>query len=242
MGKIGVAATPNSERVYAMVEADPGGGLFRSEDSGESWTLINSDWSLRTRPWYYMHVRADPTDPDRVWVLNAPFLKSVDGGRTFSAVRVLHGDVHGLWINPENPRWMIIGNDGGASVTSNGGQSWSPQDNQPTGQFYRVTVDNEFPYRVYGAQQDRSTVRIASQLSRRGVVPNPPSVGGCEAGHLGLDPDDPRFVYAGCYLGLITEYDDNSGTVRDIAPYPEVPAAMAPSCPYRKLSSSRAAP
>ncbi len=229
LGKIGVAATPGSDRVYAIVEADPGGGVFRSEDRGGHWTLVNEDWRLRSRAWYYMHVVADPTDADHVWVLNNPLMRSIDGGRTFTSVLVEHGDVHALWINPRDTRIMINGNDGGASVTLTGGGSWSTQANQPTGQFYRINTDNLYPYRAYAAQQDRSTVRISSAPPAGDRLPNDwDPVGGCESAHIAFDPDHPRLVYAGCYLGLITEFDDRNGFIRDVMAYPEVHAGIAP--------------
>jgi photosystem II stability/assembly factor-like uncharacterized protein len=163
MGKVSVDVSANPDRVYAMVEADPGGGLFRSDDGGKSWKLMNESWRLRARAWYYIEVYADPRNEDVVWVLNAPMMKSIDGGKTFTRVRAPHGDHHDLWINPRNTEIMINANDGGANVTVNGGKTWSTQRNQPTAQFYRVNTDNRFPYYVYGGQQDNSSVAIASR-------------------------------------------------------------------------------
>ena len=157
-GRIGVSVSPaRSERVYAVIEAEDG-GVFRSDDSGATWERTNEDRKLRQRAWYYTHVVADPKEPDTVYVLNVQFFRSKDGGKTFETIRVPHGDNHDLWIAPEDPRRMVEGNDGGAAVTFDGGLSWSSVENQPTAQFYHVIADDQFPYRVYGAQQDNSTV------------------------------------------------------------------------------------
>ncbi len=232
MGKIGVAASPvQAGLVWAIVEAEGDeGGLYRSTDGGDSWTLVNSERVLRARSWYYMHIFADPVDADTVYVLNAPFLKSVDGGKSFTRVEVPHGDNHYLWINPENSNWMVNANDGGANVSFDGGASWSRQDNQPTAQFYRVNADNQFEYRIYGGQQDNSTVAIRSR-SRDGSIGRDDWEihGGCESAHVAFDANDPRYTYAGCYLGLIEEFDTRTRTVRSIKAYEElglgVPAA-----------------
>jgi photosystem II stability/assembly factor-like uncharacterized protein len=171
MGKIGVAASPAKPgRVWAIIEAeDDKGGLYRSDDGGDSWEQVNKERVLRARSWYYMHIFADPSDANTVYVLNAPFMKSIDAGKSFSRVQVPHGDNHYLWINPDDSDWMINANDGGANVSFNGGASWSRQDNQPTAQFYRVNTDNQFEYRIYGGQQDNSTVAIRSR-SRDGSI------------------------------------------------------------------------
>lgn len=229
IGKVGVDVSPaNPERVYAIVEADPGGGLYRSDDGGRRWTLMNSDWSIRARAWYYIEVFADPRNPDVVYVMNAPFMKSIDGGRTFTSVRVPHGDNHDLWINPDDPQIMINANDGGANISFNGGRTWSTQENQPTAQFYRVNTDRRFPYHVYGGQQDNSTVGIASRGSDGGIGwKDWYDVGGCESAHVAFNPDDPRYVYAGCYMGQITEWDRETGNARDVMAYPVLPAALA---------------
>jgi len=149
-------------RVYAVIEADAG-GVFRSDDFGRTWRKTNEVRDLRQRAWYYTHVVADPKSAETVWVLNVAFMRSRDGGATFQRVGTPHSDNHDLWIDPEDPQRMIEGNDGGACVTNDGGLSWTTLDNQPTAQFYRVTTDDAFPYRVYGAQQDNSTVGIASR-------------------------------------------------------------------------------
>lgn len=225
MGKIGVAVSPAKPgRVWAIVEAeDDAGGLYRSDDGGDSWTQLNSDRLLRARSWYYMHVFADPNDADTVYVMNAPFLKSVDGGKTFTPVAVPHGDNHYLWINPRNSSWMVNANDGGANVSFDGGASWSRQDNQPTAQFYRVNTDNQFEYRIYGGQQDNSSVAIRSRSRDGSIGRDDWEVhGGCESAHVAFDPDNPRYTYAGCYLGLIEEFDTHTRTVRSVKAYEEL--------------------
>jgi hypothetical protein len=160
----------NPDRVYAIVEAE-NGGLFRSDDAGKTWRQMSGDRLIQTRSWYYMNITADPKNADVVWVMNAPVMKSIDGGRTFASVSATHGDNHQLWINPTNPNYLINANDGGASISLDGGKSWSTQDNQPTSQFYHVAVDDGFPYKLYGGQQDNSSVIIQSQIApafRRG--------------------------------------------------------------------------
>ena len=227
MGKTAIdVSRANSDRLWAMVEADPGGGLFRSDDAGRTWTLVSDDWTIRARAWYYIEVYADPQDEETVYVMNAPFMKSVDGGRTFENVSVPHGDQHDLWIDPNDNRVMINANDGGANVSFNGGDSWSTQQNQPTAQFYRVELDNRFPYHVYGGQQDNSSVAIASRGDGGVTWKDWYDVGGCESARPAFDPDDPRFVYAGCYMGIISEYDHRTGATRDVAAYPVMPAAL----------------
>jgi photosystem II stability/assembly factor-like uncharacterized protein len=222
MGKIGVAASPaKAGRVWAIVEAEADeGGLYRSDDGGQTWVQVNSKRVLHTRAWYYMHVFADPVDENTVYVMNAPFLKSVDGGKTFSPIPVPHGDQHYLWINPNEPDWMINANDGGANVSLDGGASWSRQDNQPTAQFYRVNTDNLFEYRVYGGQQDNSTVAIKSR-SRDGAIGRDDweTHGGGESAHIGLDSENPRYTYAGSPWGRIDEFDTETRTVRSVRAY-----------------------
>jgi photosystem II stability/assembly factor-like uncharacterized protein len=227
-GRIGVSVSgARAGRVWALIEAE-GGGLFRSDDGGDTFRRINEDREFRQRAWYYTHVFADPGDENTVYILNVGMWRSVDGGKDFEFVRAPHGDHHALWINPEDPRIMINGNDGGANVTSNGGRTWSTQANQPTAEFYRVTVDDRFPYRVYGAQQDNTTVSIASRTGSGGITRRhwwP--VGGCESGHIAVDPRNPDIVYAGCYGGIITRYDHATGQVRSIMAYPEAALARA---------------
>ncbi|MFQ5473681.1 MAG: WD40/YVTN/BNR-like repeat-containing protein, partial [Dehalococcoidia bacterium] len=227
-GKMSIAVSADPDRLYALVEADPGGGLYRSDDAGKTWTLVNETWTIRARAWYYIKVFADPHNPDVVWVTNSRLLKSIDGGKTFTRVAVPHGDNHHVWIHPENSDIMINSNDGGANISYNGGKTWSTQRNQPTGQFYRVNVDHRFPYYVYGGQQDNSTVAIASQTFGRGIGwKDWYSVGGCESAYTAFDRDDPVLVYAGCYMGQISEWDARTRSSRSVMAYPTLPAALA---------------
>ena len=224
IGKIGIdvsAGSPN--RVYAIVEAElDKGGLYRSDDYGETWTLMNGDRILWSRAWYYNHIKADPLNENTVYVLNAPFMKSIDGGVTFEKKSTPHGDHHDHWINPRDSRNMINGNDGGATVTFDGGESWSSIMNQPTAQFYRVITDNQVPYRIYGGQQDNSTVAIASRTFDGGIGHEDYfDVGGGESAHIAFDPDNPRLVYATTINGTLTEYDHENERLRPIKPYPE---------------------
>ena len=222
-GRIGLAVAANSERVYAIVEAKEGGGFYRSDDGGDSWDLVNGSHSLLQRAWYYMHVIADPQDPNTVYVADVEFFKSTDGGRNFNKVKVPHGDNHGLWIDPKNTKRMIASNDGGVTVTLDGGKSWTREDNQPTAQFYHVITDTRTPYYVYGSQQDNSTVAIASR-SDDGAIgrDNWYTVGGGEAGYIAPDPRDPNIVYAGDYQGNITRFDHRTNQDKDIAVWPEL--------------------
>ena len=223
-GRIGIAVSANSERVYALIEAhNPDGGLYRSDDGGESWRFVNPSHSLWQRPWYYMHVIADPRDENVLYIMDVETFKSTDGGHLFNKVAVPHGDNHGLWIDPMNTRRMIASNDGGVTVTLDGGKNWSAEDNQPTAQFYHVTTDTATPYRVYGAQQDSGTVAIASR-SDDGAIDRTDwyDVGGGEAGYIAPDPRDPNIVYAADYQGNITRYDRHVGQVKAITEQPEL--------------------
>jgi len=223
-GKIGVAVAANSDRVYALIEAhNPDGGLYRSDDGGENWQLVNASHSLWQRPWYYMHVIADPRDENTLYIMDVDAYKSTDGGHLFNKVRVPHGDNHGLWIDPQNTKRMIASNDGGVTVTLDGGKNWTPEDNQPTAQFYHVTTDTGSPYRVYGAQQDSGTVAIVSR-SDDGSISHSDwyDVGGGEAGYIAPDPRDPNIVYAADYQGNITRYDRHIGQVKAITEQPEL--------------------
>ena len=224
IGKIGVdVSASNPKRLYAIVEAlPPEGGLYRSDDAGETWELKNSTRILWSRSWYYMHIAADPVDENIVYVLNVAFMKSVDGGVTFEKKSTPHGDHHDHWINPNNNKNMINANDGGATITFDGGESWSSIVNQPTAQFYRVNTDNQFPYRIYGGQQDNSTVAILSETYDGGIGSDDFfAVGGGESAHIAFDPDDPTLVYATTINGTLTEYNADNERTREIKPYPE---------------------
>jgi len=223
IGNIGITVSPaNPERVWAIVEAEEG-GVFRSDNAGKTWTKVNEQRSLRQRAWYYTRIYADPQNADTVYVLNTGFYKSNDGGKTYSSISVPHGDNHDLWIAPNDPMRMINSNDGGANVSYNGGRSWTEQD-QPTAQFYRVAVDNDFPYNIYGAQQDNSTVKIASRTTDFGIDrTNWYDVGGGESGWIAPSPKDSNIVFAGSYGGLITRYDHHTGQLRNVTPWPDNP-------------------
>jgi photosystem II stability/assembly factor-like uncharacterized protein len=222
LGKLGVAVSPAREgRVYALVEHEQG-GVFRSDDGGATWERRGDERELRERPWYYMHLVADPQDPETVWVLNVKLFRSHDGGKTFAHVPIPHGDNHDLWIDPADPHRMIEGNDGGACVSFNGAETWSSLYNQPTAEIYHVTADTLRPYRVYGAQQDNSTISLPSR-SRYGAIVQADmyEVGGGESGYIAVRPDNPNIVYAGSYQGYMTRYDHATGQSRDITVRPE---------------------
>jgi photosystem II stability/assembly factor-like uncharacterized protein len=221
-GRIGLAVAANSERVYALIEAHEG-GLYRSDDGGETWDLVNGNRSYQQRAWYYMHVIADPQDPETVYIANVDFYKSSDAGRTFNKVKVPHGDNHGMWIDPRNSRRMIVSNDGGVTVSLDGGKTWTSELNQPTAQFYHVITDTRSPYYVYGAQQDNSTIAIASR-SDNGTIDreNWYDVGGGEAGYIAPYPPDPNVVFAGDYEGKITRFDKRTAQLKNITINPEI--------------------
>jgi photosystem II stability/assembly factor-like uncharacterized protein len=224
LGRIGVTVSAvNSERVWALVEAEDG-GVFRSDDAGKTWTRVNQERKLRQRAWYYSRIFADPLKPDTVFAVNTSFYRSDDAGKTFNAIRAPHGDVHYLWVAPNDSNRMIESNDGGANVSTNGGRTWTSQDQQPTAQFYRVALDNDFPYHAYGAQQDNSTVRIATRSDEGSIgVRDWYDVGGGESGWLAPDPKNSEIVYAGSYDGLLTRYDHRTGQLRDVAVWPDNP-------------------
>jgi photosystem II stability/assembly factor-like uncharacterized protein len=223
VGKVGLTVSgANPDRVWAIVEAEDG-GVFRSDNAGRTWTKVNEERRLRQRAWYYTRIYADPKNADTVYVLNVGFFKSNDGGRSFAPIAVPHGDNHDLWIAPDDSDRMINSNDGGANVSYNGGQSWTEQD-QATAQFYRVAIDNDFPYNIYGAQQDNSTVRIASRTTDSAITRDHwYDVGGGESGWIAPSPKDSNIVFAGSYGGLLTRYDHRTGQLRDVSPYPNNP-------------------
>ena len=224
-GKVGVAiASGDSRRVYALIEAEKG-GLFRSDDHGDTWTLVNGSRRIRQRAWYYTTLTVNPQNADEVWVPQVPLLKSIDGGKTFTVVKgTHHGDHHDIWIDPRNPRRVISANDGGVDLSMNGGETWFAPP-LPIAQFYHVSVDTRTPYHVAGAMQDNGTAQGPS-LSRSGEIPLADwySVGGGEAGHVVSDASDPNIVYAGEYLGIITRYDHRTRQARNISAWPENPS------------------
>jgi photosystem II stability/assembly factor-like uncharacterized protein len=226
VGTIGIDISPaNSDRIFIQVEAEDG-GIFRSDNGGRTFVKINEERKLRQRAWYYNRVFCDPKNQDVIYGLNVNMFKSNDGGKTFSqTIQTPHGDNHDLWISPSDTNRMIQGNDGGAIISVNGGKSWSSVMNQPTAQFYRVAVDDQFPYWIYGAQQDNSTVKTMSRTTSGGGITeaNWYPVGGGESGWVVPYPKDPEIVFAGSYDGLITRYDHRTGQTRDVTVWPDNP-------------------
>jgi photosystem II stability/assembly factor-like uncharacterized protein len=234
IGKVGITVSPvNPDRLWAMVEAEEG-GVFRSDNAGATWTRTNADRNLRQRAWYYTRIYADTQNIDTVYVLNVGFHRSSDGGRTFAQVPTPHSDNHDLWIAPNDANRMVEGNDGGANVTFNGGRTWTEQD-QATAQFYRVAIDNDFPYNIYGAQQDNSTVRIPSRTSDFGIDETHwYDVGGGESGWIAPHPGDSNIVFAGSYGGLLTRYNHRNRQLRNVTVWPDNPmGAGAEAMRYR---------
>ena len=220
LGIIGISVSgADSNRVYAIIEAKEG-GIFRSDDGGEKWTKINDDGRFRQRAWYFSKIYADPKSVDTVYVLNTGAFKSVDGAKTFNLLPARHGDHHGLWIDSENPNRVGNANDGGASISMDGGKTWTTQNNQPTAQFYHVATDNAYPYHIYGAQQDNSNVGIASR-SEEGVITaqNWFVAGGGECGFVVPDPRDWHIIYSN-NEGYITRYDKNKEEGQDVSVWP----------------------
>jgi photosystem II stability/assembly factor-like uncharacterized protein len=223
MGRIGLALSPTKpERVWAIIDADIGKkGVFRTDDGGATWERLNEDANLTQRPWYYHHIFAHPTDPETVYVLNVQMWKSIDGGKTYSRMRPPHGDNHDLWIDPKDPARMVQANDGGATVSFNGGESWSDILNQPTAQLYHVAADNQVPYRVYASQQDNTSISVPSRSDYgRITIEDWYSVGGGEDGYIAPHPIDSDIIYAGDHH-WVYRYDHRTKQIRDISPNPE---------------------
>jgi photosystem II stability/assembly factor-like uncharacterized protein len=240
MGKMAIAVCrSNSEKVYALIEGNSEkeeGGLFVSNNAGKSWSRVTNDHRLVQRAWYYIEVFTDPLDDQTVYVLSAPALRSTDGGKTWEELSGTHGDYHDLWINPRNPKNMVIANDGGAAVSVNFGKTWSPQSNMPTAQIYRINTDNQFPYRIYGGQQDNTSVSIAHrELGSRSISTASwtYSAGG-ESAFLAFDPDDPRYVLGGSYQGTIEVLDTKASAGTNIMAAPiQYLGRDAKDCKYR---------
>lgn len=224
-GILGVTVSPqNSDRVWVIIEAEDG-GVFRSDDAGKTFNKVNADRGLRQRAWYYSRIYADSQDEDVVYVLNVSFWKSKDGGKSFSSIQTPHGDHHDLWIAPEDNQRMVVADDGGAQVSTDGGANWTTYHNQPTAQFYRVTTDNHFPFRIYGAQQDNSTIRILHRSDGSSINESHwESTAGGESAHLAPDPNNPDIVYGGTYKGYMMRKDHRTGQTRSINVWPFNPA------------------
>jgi photosystem II stability/assembly factor-like uncharacterized protein len=219
-----VSVSPvNSNRVYAIIENE-NGGVYRSEDAGTTWKKMNEDRNLRQRAWYYTKIYADTKDEDICYVMNVSYHKSKDGGKTFQSYNAPHGDHHDLWIAPEDNQRMIIADDGGAQVSFDAGENWTTYHNQPTAQYYRVVTDNHFPYRIYGAQQDNSTQRIAHRTDGFSIGERDwePTAGG-ESGHIAVDPLDNDVVYGGSYDGFLTRVNHATAEERNINAWPDNP-------------------
>ena len=224
-GIVGIAVSPvNSKRIWTIIEAEEG-GVYRSDDGAKTWKKVNQDRALRQRAWYYSRITADTQNEDIVYVMNVSYGVSKDGGKTFELKNAPHGDHHDLWIDPANNQRMIIADDGGAQVSNDGGENWTTYHNQPTAQFYRVTTDNAFPYRVYGAQQDNTSIRIQHRSSGSSITERhwEPSAGG-ESAHLAPDPKNHDIVYGGTYKGYMMRLDHSTGQVRSTNVWPDNPA------------------
>src|SRR5581483_8340548 len=220
LGRIGVTVSgADANRVYALIEAEKG-GIYRSDDAGETWTRVNDDERYRQRAWYFTHIYADPKSADTLYVLNTGLFRSTDAGKTFTLLPAPHGDHHGLWIDPDDPNRLINGNDGGTTISTDGGKTWTRQDNQPTAQFYHVITDNRWPYYVYGSQQDNTTVAIAS-YDDEGVITSRDwyGVGGGETGYIAPDPRDANIVYANNEY-YISRFDKRTEQAKDISVVP----------------------
>jgi photosystem II stability/assembly factor-like uncharacterized protein len=223
-GIVGVnVSQSNPDKVYAIIE-NKDGGLYVSNDGGETWQLQNSENNIRQRAWYYTKVFIDPKNENYVYVLNVNFLKSTDGGKTFKSIPTPHGDHHDLWIDNEDPKRMIVADDGGAQVSFDGGDNWSTYMNQATAQFYRVSTDNHYPYRILGAQQDNSTIRILSRSEGNSITQNDwQETAGSESGYVVADPTNPDVVYGGNYSGYLSRLDHKTGENRAVSVWPDDP-------------------
>ncbi len=211
------------DRVFAIIENEKG-GVYRSDDGGENWQKVNDDRALRQRAWYYTRIYADTKDANTVYVMNVSYHKSTDGGKSFESANAPHGDHHDLWIAPEDPLRMIIGDDGGTQITYDGGENWTTYLNQPTAQFYRLATDNAFPYRIYAAQQDNSTIRIPHRTTDSSIDQSHwEETAGGESAHIAVSPKNNNLVYGGSYGGFLTEVNHDNNEVRAINVWPDNP-------------------
>jgi photosystem II stability/assembly factor-like uncharacterized protein len=230
VGKVQVTQSPaDPNRLWVLIEAEPNGGLYRSDDRGTTWTRVNSEARVRGRPFYYGHLRADPKNRNRIYVLNVAALRSEDGGEHFTPVPVPHGDVHEIWINPDNPSIFAISDDGGTVVTLNDGRTFSSMYNQPTAELYDVQVDNQYPYRIYGSQQDNTAISVLHRRLQNSLRPQQEwgYGAGCETGPVAVHPDHPETIWGGCYGGAINRYDVASDTRISVKGWPEA-TTLAP--------------
>jgi photosystem II stability/assembly factor-like uncharacterized protein len=222
-GRVGVAVAPDGKRVYAVIEAGKKSGLYRSDDGGDTWTLANSDPRLTSRAWYFNWITVDPNNPDVIYIPNVALYRSEDGGKTISILRGAPGgdDYHQLWVDPKNSAHLILGTDQGTTISLNYGKTWSSWYNQPTAQFYHVITDNDFPYHVYGAQQDTGAAAVASRTDHGLITPRDWFlVGGSESGWLAPDPNDPNVLYATSQYGGVVRWDRRTSFSQDISPWP----------------------
>ena len=232
-GKVGLAVAPSRPNiVYALIQADykgQAGGLFRSDDAGRSWKLVNNSMDITQRAFYYMTVFVDPKDPDTIYLPNVGVYVSHNGGKKLTALHPPHGDNHVLWINPSNPQLFIEGNDGGATVTLNGGKAWSSEDNQPTGQFYHANLDDQFPFHIYGAQQDRSSVEAPSAMPAGTIPPVWKDIQGGEMSWVVPTPGRPWVTYGSGYYSMEWREDRRTGLITNVSPWPAYKFGLAGS-------------
>ena len=222
-GRVGVAVAPDGKRVYALIDAGKKSGLYRSDDGGNTWTLANGDPRITSRGWYFMGVTVDPNHPDVVYMPNVALYKSEDGGKTITIVRGAPGgdDYHQIWVDPRDSSHLIVGTDQGTTVSVNRGETWSSWFNQPTAQLYHVTSDNEFPYHVYGAQQDTGSLGVPNRTDHGNITGRDWfMVGGGESGWIAVDPGDSNILYASGVYGSVVRYDRRTSFSQDITPWP----------------------
>ena len=232
-GRVGVSVAPDGKRVYALIEVQgetqetepKKSGLYRSDDGGNTWKLANADPRLTSRAWYFNRITIDPQNDDVIYMPNVALYRSEDGGKTITVVRGAPGgdDYHELWIDPRNSASMVLGTDQGTTVSLNRGQSWSSWYNQPTAQLYHVTTDNQFPYFVYGAQQDTGSAAVASRTDHDRITPRDWFLpGGSESGYIVVDPNDPNIIYLSGTYGTVARFNKRTGFSQDITPWPAI--------------------